>query len=123
MSSVMEFLYRDFFKNLIPLDTRILIKVLCGIIFIGFVIYFTISKENYSSIIKTFPLLTNIRDDTLIIPPFQESAFIQDKGDMNEYQYDNRKIERKHYPWLANTYLGQSQRPQDQNNPQDFVSF
>jgi hypothetical protein len=103
-----------------PILIRIIVFSLIAVI-----IYFCISfKENYSSIF-TIDINYNpdFNKDTIIIPPFQEDYFKSASGDYNEYQYNNRQVTVKKYPWLKNTYLGQSQKPQDSNTPQSFTSF
>lgn len=99
--------------------------ILFGLLGVGvYFLYINLSKENYSSIFNIDSnYKPNFEEDTIIIPPFQEDYFKQDKGDYNEYQYNNKQIEIKKYPWLKNTFIGQVQKPQDSNNPQPFLSF
>jgi hypothetical protein len=80
--------------------------------------------EKYSSIFTIDPnYKPNFKEDTLIIPPFAEDYFKSNKNDYNEYQYNNRQITSKKYPWLKTSFIGQSQLAQDSNNPTQFTSF
>lgn len=106
------------------------IRIVIGLIFfglIGLALYFIYRYkfiENYSSIFTIDPnYKPDFKEDTLIIPPFVEDYFKSNKNDYNEYQYNNRQIMVKKYPWLKNSYIGQTQLAQDSNSPVDFVSF
>ena len=105
-------------------------RIFIGIILFGLIgvalyfIYKFAFVEKYTSIFTIDPnYKVNFKQHVLIIPPFAEDYFKSNKNDYNEYQYNNRQITSKKYPWLKTTYIGQSQLAQDSNNPKQFTSF
>lgn len=103
---------------------RIVIGIILFIL-IGVGVYFLYkfsTKETYSSFFIDNNSNYDLKKELIIVPPFQEDYF-KHTDDYNEYQHDNRQISIKKYPWLKNSYIGQSQRPQDSHTPQSFTSF